>query len=95
MSAVEVERHMSRKHLSIATALSEAQELCGSADGAINYKKRLHHRRCSHFGQTARRAGGAIDTIATLRASGYRRANLKSYGSKGAAASGIGKINEL
>ena len=90
MSAVEVERAYVQAHLVNRDGLSEAQELCDPLM-ALRILKDAFTTDVSPILAVGRgRAGGAIDPIATYRASGYRRRKAAERpANKGAAASGI------
>lgn len=90
MSAVELERAYVQAHLVNREALNEAQELCDPLT-ALRILKNAFTTDVSPILAVARaRAGGAIDPIATYRASGYRRRKAEERpATKGAAASGI------
>jgi len=90
MSAVEVERAYVQAHLVNRDELNEAQDLCDPLM-ALRILKNAFTTDVSPILAVARaRAGGAIDPIATYRASGYRRRKSEERpATTGAAASGI------
>jgi len=90
MSAVELDRAYVQAHLVNRDALNEAQELCDPLM-ALRILKNAFTTDVSPILAIARaRTGGAIDPIATYRASGYRhRKSEERPAPKGSAASGI------
>src|SRR5437764_4028001 len=90
MSAVELVRAYVQAHLIDRNALTEAQDKCDPLL-ALSILKQAFTTDVAPILATARkRAGGAIDPIATYRQSGYRRRKAEERPvRKGAAASGI------
>lgn len=73
LSAVELQRAYVQAHLVDRAALEEAQDK-GDAIGALAALKRAFTTDVTPIIATARaRAGGAVDPLATYRASGYRQ----------------------
>src|SRR5215510_2281154 len=73
LSAVELQRAYVQAHLVDRAALEEAQEKC-DAMGALTTLKQAFTTDVTPIIASARhRAGGAIDPLATYRASGYRQ----------------------
>lgn len=73
LSAVELQRAYVQAHLVDRAALEEAQDK-GDAIGALTALKRAFTTDVTPIIATARaRAGGAVDPLATYRASGYRQ----------------------
>jgi len=90
MSAVELVRAYVQAHLVDRQALAEAQEKCDPLLALAILKQAFTTDVAPILALARARAGGAIDPIATYRASGYRqRKSDERPAIKGAAASGI------
>jgi L-rhamnose isomerase/sugar isomerase len=90
MSAVELVRAYVQAHLVDREALSEAQEKCDPLSALSILKQAFTTDVAPILAMARERAGGAIDPIATYRASGYRgRKAAERPTKKGAASSGI------
>ena len=89
MSVAEVTRAYAQAHLVDRHELADAQQRC-DAIGALACLKRAFHTDVSPLVAMARfRDGGAIDPIATYRASGYREQKTRERPAQMSAAAGI------
>ncbi|HVQ36714.1 MAG TPA: hypothetical protein VMS31_04240, partial [Pyrinomonadaceae bacterium] len=89
MSAVELARAYVQAHLVDRLALADAQESCDVLR-ALSILKQAFTTDVSPILAVARqRAGGALDPIATYRASGYRQAKAKERPAKLGVSAGI------
>jgi L-rhamnose isomerase / sugar isomerase len=89
MSVAEVTRAYAQAHLVDRHELADAQQRC-DAIGALACLKRAFHTDVSPLVAMARfRDGGAIDPIATYRASGYREQKTRERPAQTSAAAGI------
>lgn len=73
MSAVELARAYVQAHLVDRDALAEAQEKCDAISALSTLKQAFTADVAPIIAMARQRAGGAIDPLATYRASGYRR----------------------
>ena len=90
MSAVELVRAYVQAHLVDRNALTAAQEKCDPLMALGILKQAFNTDVAPILAMARERAGGAIDPIATYRASGYRRQKAAERPTKkGAASSGI------
>ena len=90
MSAAELVRAYVQAHLVDRDALTEAQEQCDPLMALSILKQAFTTDVAPILAMARERDGGAIDPIATYRASGYRRhKGDERPANKGAAASGI------
>ena len=90
MSAVELVRAYVQAHLVDRAALTAAQEKCDPLLALATLKQAFTTDVSPILARARERAGGAVDPIATYRASGYRgRKAQERPAIKGAAASGI------
>jgi L-rhamnose isomerase/sugar isomerase len=90
MSAAELVRAYVQSHLVDRDALTEAQEKCDPLMALSILKQAFTTDVAPILAMARERAGGAIDSIATYRASGYRQQKAHERPTKqGAAASGI------
>jgi L-rhamnose isomerase / sugar isomerase len=89
MSAIEVARAFVQAHLVDRAALAEAQDRCDAIE-ALAILKRAYTIDVTPILAMARlRGGGAIDPIATYRASGYRRHKADERPAQARLSSGI------
>jgi L-rhamnose isomerase/sugar isomerase len=89
LSAMEVVRAYVQAHLVDREALAAAQERC-DALGALTLLKAAYHTDVTPILATARLAtGGAIDPIATYRASGYRQRKAEERPTRDRVGAGI------
>ncbi len=89
-SAVELTRAYVQAHLVDREALTQAQEQCDPLVALATLKQAFTTDVSPILALARERAGGAIDPVATYRASGYRQHKDKERpAQKGAAASGI------
>jgi L-rhamnose isomerase/sugar isomerase len=89
-SAVELLRAYVQAHLVDREALTDAQEKCDPLTALAVLKQAFTTDVSPILARARERAGGAIDPIATYRASGYRQHKAQERpAKKGAAASGI------
>jgi L-rhamnose isomerase/sugar isomerase len=90
MSAAELVRAFVQAHLVDRDALTEAQDKCDPLMALSILKQAFTTDVAPILAMARERAGGAIDPIATFRASGYRQRKAEERpATKGAAASGI------
>jgi L-rhamnose isomerase/sugar isomerase len=90
VSAVELARAYAQAHLVDREALQDAQEKCDALRALSILKQAFTTDVAPVLAVARERAGGALDPIATYRASGYRgRKAEERPAHKGAAASGI------
>ncbi len=89
VSAAELVRAYVQAHLVDRQALSEAQENCDPLMALAILKQAFTTDVAPILGVARGRAGGAIDPIATYRASGYRRRKAEERPAKMGAAVGI------
>jgi L-rhamnose isomerase/sugar isomerase len=73
LSAVELQRAYTQAHLVDRDALAEAQEKCDAISALSTLKQAFTADVAPIIAMARQRAGGAIDPLATYRASGYRR----------------------
>src|SRR2546425_9354369 len=73
MSAVELTRAYVQAHLIDRQALTEAQETCDPLRALALLKDAFTTDVASILAVARERSGGAMDPLATYRASGYRR----------------------
>jgi L-rhamnose isomerase/sugar isomerase len=73
MSAVELVRAYVQAHLVDRQALTEAQEKCDPLMALATLKQAFTTDVSPILAMARERAGGAIDPLATYRASGYRQ----------------------
>jgi L-rhamnose isomerase/sugar isomerase len=89
-SAVELSRAYVQSHLVDRAALAEAQKNCDALAALATLKQAFTTDVSPILAVARERAGGAIDPVATYRASGYRQHRAEERPArKGAAASGI------
>lgn len=89
-SAVELTRAYVQAHLVDRAALTQAQEKCDPLMALTTLKQAFTTDVAPILAVARERAGGAIDPVATYRASGYRQHKAEERPvKKGAAASGI------
>ncbi len=72
MSAVELQRAYAQAHLVDRARLAEAQEKCDAISALSTLKQAFTTDVAPIIAMARQRAGGAIDPLATYRASGYR-----------------------
>jgi L-rhamnose isomerase/sugar isomerase len=72
MSAVELQRAYAQAHLVERARLAEAQEKCDAISALSTLKQAFTADVAPIIAMARQRAGGAIDPLATYRASGYR-----------------------
>jgi L-rhamnose isomerase/sugar isomerase len=89
MSAVELTRAYVQAHLVDREALSEAQEKCDALMALTILKQAFTTDVAPILAMARQRAGGAIDPIATYRASGYRRRKAEERPAQAVIAAGI------
>ena len=89
MSAVELTRAYVQAHLVDRGALSEAQEKCDALMALTILKQAFTTDVAPILAMARQRAGGAIDPIATYRASGYRLRKDEERPSQAGVAAGI------
>lgn len=73
LSAVELARAYVQAHLVDRAALAEAQEKCDAISALSTLKQAFTADVAPIIAMARQRAGGAIDPLATYRASGYRQ----------------------
>jgi L-rhamnose isomerase / sugar isomerase len=89
MSAVELTRAYVQAHMVDRQALSEAQEKCDPLMALATLKQAFTTDVSPILAMARARAGGAIDPIATYRASGYRRRKAEERPAQLGIAAGI------
>ena len=89
LSAVELTRSYVQAHLVDREALREAQEKCDALMALAALKQAFTTDVTPILGMARFRAGGAIDPIATYRASGYRQQKAKERPAKMGVTAGI------
>ena len=89
MSAAELVRCYVQAHLVDRRALEEAQEKCDALAALATLKQAFTTDVAPILATARERAGGAIDPIATYRASGYRRRKAQERPAKAGVAAGI------
>ena len=89
MSAIEVTRAYIQAHLVDRFALAEAQDTCDALLALSTLKQAFTTDVSSILAVARQRSGGALDPIATYRASGYRRAKADERPTKIEATVGI------
>jgi L-rhamnose isomerase / sugar isomerase len=89
MSAVELTRAYVQAHLVDRAALLEAQEKCDALTALATLKRAFTTDVSPILAVARERAGGAIDTIAAYRASGYRKHKASERPAKVGVAAGI------
>jgi L-rhamnose isomerase/sugar isomerase len=88
-SAVEIQRAYAQALLVDRTALAEAQEANDVLGGHRLVKQAFITDVSPILAEARRRSGGALDPIATYRASGYRDAKAAERPASGVASAGI------
>jgi L-rhamnose isomerase/sugar isomerase len=89
MSAVELTRSYVQAHLIDREAMTEAQEKCDPLMALATFKQAFTTDVSPILAAARERAGGAIDPIATYRASGYRRLKAEERPAQASIAAGI------
>jgi L-rhamnose isomerase / sugar isomerase len=89
LSAVELERAYLQAHLVDRRALTEAQEKCDALLALATLKQAFTTDVAPILAMARYRSGGAIDLVATYRASGYRRFKAEERPAKQGVAVGI------
>ena len=89
MSAIEVTRAYIQAQLVDRFALSEAQDNCDALLALSTLKQAFTTDVSSILAMARQRSGGALDPIATYRASDYRRAKAEERPTKIEATVGI------
>jgi len=89
MSAVELVRAYVQAHLIDRAALEAAQEKCDALMALATLKQAFTTDVAPILATARQRAGGAIDPIATYRASGYRRRKAEERPAQVGVAAGI------
>ena len=89
MSAVELVRAYVQAHLIDRAALAAAQEKCDALMALATLKQAFTTDVAPILATARQRAGGAIDPIATYRASGYRRRKAEERPAQVGVAAGI------
>jgi len=89
MSAVELVRAYVQAHLIDRAALEAAQEKCDALMALATLKQAFTTDVAPILATACQRAGGAIDPIATYRASGYRRRKAEERPAQVGVAAGI------
>ncbi|HWP42034.1 MAG TPA: sugar isomerase, partial [Blastocatellia bacterium] len=89
MSAIELVRAYVQAHMVDRDALTEAQEKCDPLMALATLKQAFTTDVSPILAVARERAGGAIDPVATYRASGYRRRKADERPAKSGIAAGI------
>jgi len=89
VSAVELTRAYVQAHLVDREALAEAQEKCDALMALTILKQAFTADVSPILAMARERAGGAVDPIATYRASGYRQRKAEERPSEASIAAGI------
>ena len=89
MSAVELSRAYVQAHLVDREALGEAQEKCDALMALATLKRAFTTDVAPILATARQRAGGAVDPIATYRASGYRQRKAEERPAQVGVAAGI------
>src|SRR6266581_2844339 len=89
VSAVELTRAYVQAHLVDREALTEAQEKCDALMGLTILKRAFTTDVAPILATARQRAGGAIDPIATYRASAYRQRKAEERPAQASIAAGI------
>jgi L-rhamnose isomerase/sugar isomerase len=89
MSAVELTRAYVQAHLVDREALNEAQEKCDALMALATLKQAFTTDVAPILAVARQRSGGAIDAIATYRASGYRFRKAEERPAQASIAAGI------
>ena len=89
VSAVELTRAYVQAHLVDREALTEAQEKCDPLMGLTTLKQAFTTDVAPILAMARERAGGAIDPIATYRASAYRQRKAEERPAQASIAAGI------
>ena len=89
VSAGELVRAYVQSHLVDRSALEEAQEKCDALMALGALKEAFHTDVAPILAMARQRAGGAVDPIATYRASGYRRRKAEERPARAGVAAGI------
>ena len=89
MSAVELTRAYVQAHLVDREALTEAQEKCDPLMALSILKKAFTSDVSPILAMARERAGGAIDPVATYRASGYRLRKAEERPAQASIAAGL------
>jgi len=89
LSAVELARAYVQAHLVDRDALAEAQEKCDAISALSTLKQAFTADVAPIIAMARQRAGGAIDPLATYRASGYRQRKAEERPAQIGVAAGI------
>jgi L-rhamnose isomerase/sugar isomerase len=89
LSAVELQRAYVQAHLVDRAALGEAQEKCDAMAALATLKQAFTTDVAPVIAMARQRAGGAIDPLATYRASGYRQRKAEERPAQAGVSAGI------